>query len=111
MALLDANMGLLTESLNLSPSQPGFSKPVEYSSIEKRESLAHDQPEQLSYLDTHFAPGGEFASSGQFSFNSSYYPSQHSTSTSPATYSTGNIDVQSQEFGFGMGGDPGLWSY
>jgi len=111
MALLNANMGLLTESINSSPSQPTYSNPVEHPTIDNNKVAIPAQTEQLSYLDTHFHPTSEFTSPGQFSFNTSYYSGQHSTSTSPATYTSGNLDVQSQEFGFGMGGGPGLWSY
>jgi len=111
MALLDANTGLLTEA--------GVSSPQTLPLANATEQIQHfdngsvhssGHPEHFQYSNPHLSPA-EFTSPGQYSFDTQYYPSQHSTSTSPATFTSSNLDPQPQEFGYGMGGNTGLWSY
>jgi hypothetical protein len=113
MALLDANIGLLKEANNSSRSQPLQATPVEYSKYENASEVpAQRIIDEYAFSNTHLSAGGNFTSPDQYSFNSPYYPGQDSVATPPATYASDNpADRQTQEFGNGMGGNTGLWSY
>lgn len=110
MALLHANMGLLTAVTSTSPSHSTATS-TDYPKLESGGGSVPAHSDQFSYTSSHLSPNGEFPSPGQYSFDTHYYPGQHSASTSPATYASGNLDAQSQEFGFGIGNSSGLWSY
>ena len=110
MALLDANMGLLTATTSTSPSH-STANSTEFPKLENEGISMPAHPDQFSYASSHLSSNGEFASPDQYSFDPHYYPGQHSASTSPATYASGNLGAQSQEFGFGIGNSSGLWSY
>lgn len=108
MALLDANMALLTEASNPSPSTK-----VEYNKIENGAvdvSAIPINTDQYNFSDSHMSAGGDFASPGQYSFDTPYYPVQNPTSTSPVTYQS-LAEAQSQEFSFGIEGNAALWNY
>ncbi|KAH8774934.1 transcriptional regulatory protein [Hyaloscypha sp. PMI_1271] len=111
MALLDANTGLLTAKAESSSPQPLPANPADQlQQFENGSVQSSGHPEHFQFSNSHLSPT-EFASPSQYSFDTQYYPSQHSTSTSPATFTSSNIDPQPQEFGYGMGGNTGLWSY
>jgi hypothetical protein len=110
MALLDANTGLLIEAGKSSPQAVPANPIDQQSNFESGSISSSGQPEQFSFPNSHLSPS-EFASPGQYSFDPAYYSGQHSTSTSPATFTSGNLDTQTQEFNYGIGGNTGMWSY
>lgn len=111
IALLDANMSLLTES-TARPASPN-PNPVNPQNHPKNEdgsaSVVPGPSDDYMFSSSHLSVSSDFTSPGQYSFDTPYYP-QNSTSESPATY-TQFSDAQTQEFNFGMGGNPGLWNY
>ncbi|KAE9370807.1 hypothetical protein N431DRAFT_412534 [Stipitochalara longipes BDJ] len=110
MALLDANTGLLTEAGSSSPQTLPQNPAEQIQHFENGSVHSSGHPEHFQYSSSHLSPT-EFTSPSQYSFDTQYYPAQHSTSTSPATFTSSNLDPQPQEFGYGMGGNTGLWSY
>jgi len=110
MVLLDANTGLLTEAGSSSPPTLPPSVTEQIQEFENGSVHSSGHPERFQYSNSHLSPT-EFTSPSQYSFDTQYYPNQHSTSTSPATFTPSNLDPQPQEFGYGMGGNTGLWSY
>jgi hypothetical protein len=124
MALLDANMALLTEANNPSPVVTrtnhhglnivsGPNHKLEYAKTENGAgdvSVLPSDPDQYHFSDSHLSAGADFASPGQYSFDTPYYAVQNSTSTSPTTYQSLG-EAQSQNFGFGIEGNEALWNY
>jgi hypothetical protein len=110
MALLDANTGLLIEAGKPSPQAVPANLTEQHNSFKNESISSSGHPEQFSFPNSHLSPT-EFTSPSQYSFDPAYYSGQHSASTSPATFTSGNLDTQPQEFGYGIGGNAGLWSY
>ncbi|PVH82030.1 hypothetical protein DL98DRAFT_530778 [Cadophora sp. DSE1049] len=114
MALLDANLGLLEEASTntvLTRPPPTPSASLEHHSIESG-SIASESTDHFSFTNAHMPTTGDFHSPSQFSFDTPYYPGQHHEDTEPVAYGTmGNVEAQTQEFGFGGSGNAGLWSY
>jgi hypothetical protein len=105
MALLDANMGLLSEAKSLTAPQPMSANPAEYPNVaNENPSSTGSYTEESPLSSTQLPSSVDFASPGQFSFDTPYFPGQHSEETSPA-----NTEVQPQGFGFGPGSNSGLW--
>lgn len=113
MALLDANMALLTEANNPSPAVSVTTTKLEYPNTGNGTgdtSVLPSDPDQYHFSDSHLSAGADFASPSQYSFDTPYYTVQSSTSTSPATYQS-LTEAQSQSFGFGIEGNEALWNY
>lgn len=111
MALLDANMGLLEEASSIARPPPTPASTLEHPAIDNG-SIASESTDHFNFTNAHMSSTGDFHSPSQFSFDTPFYPGQHHSDTSPDVYDTaGNIDAQPQEFGFGGGGNAGLWSY
>jgi hypothetical protein len=106
MALLDANMALLTEANNPSPITKDEYKNGNGANIVPTVSI---NPDQYHFSDG-LSTGGDFTSPGQYTFDTPYYPVQNSTTTSPVTYQ-GISEAQSQSFDFGIEGNSALWNY
>jgi len=110
MALLDTNLGLLTEASNhnrthnasTDVSTTGGGQPTSASSSQTGDAFA--------FPNTPLTSGGEFTSPGQYNFEQAYYPGQNAA-ISPARFSPGNLEAQTQEFGFGIGSTGGMWQY
>lgn len=107
-AMLDANTGLLIEAGKSSP--PSVSTNPAEQNFENGSISSSGHPEQFPFANSHLSPS-EFTSPSQYSFDPAYYSGQHSTSTSPATFTSGNLDGQPQDFDYGIGGNTGMWSY
>jgi hypothetical protein len=111
MALLDANMALLTESVKTSPIVPTPGTTPSYAKMKNGStpgaSVASDQ---YQFSDSHLSNGPDFASPGQYSFHTLYYPGQNPPSNSPASYQPLG-DAQPSEFGFEIEGNESLWNY
>jgi hypothetical protein len=109
MTLLDANMALLTEANTPMPSVSnstlGYTK-TENGSI----AGASGHSDEYSFSNAHLSTSGDFTSPSQYSFDTPYYPNQHSADGSTATFSP-LTDAQFQEFGASIGSDSGPWSY
>jgi len=116
MALLDANLGLLEEASTntvMTRPPPTPSATLEQHSIDSG-SIASESTDHFSFTNAHMPGTGDFHSPSQFTFDTPYYPGQHHEDAEPVgSYgnATGNVDVQTQDFGFGGGGNAGLWSY
>lgn len=109
MTLLDANMALLTEAKTPAPSNPISINAPGYGKLENG-SVPGASADQYSFPTAPFSATGDFTSPSQYSFDTPYYPTQHSSDGSPASFPHLN-DTQNQDFGFGMGGNSGLWTY
>ena len=109
MRLLDANMALLMEANAPTPSVSnstlGYTK-VENGSVAGASGPADD----YTFSNSHLSASGDFTSPSQYSFDTPYYPNQHSAEGSAATFSP-LTDAQFHEFGAGIGNDSGTWSY
>jgi hypothetical protein len=109
MALLDANMALLTEAN--APASASSNSPLEYPKVENGTVAGtSDRSDDYSFSPLQMSASGDFASTSQYSFDTPYYQNQHSSDASRVTFSAIH-DAQSQDFGFGIGGNSGLWSF
>lgn len=103
MALLDANLSLLSEAGNTIPSHPTPIPP-------ENSSVASDITDQYAISHAHLSSSGDFNSPSQYSFEPAYYPSQHTVTPSPVGFHpVTNVDSQSHEFEYGIEGNHGLW--
>jgi hypothetical protein len=109
MTLLDANMALLTEGKSPVPTNQVPNNVSGYAKGD-RKSVPGPFMDDYSFPSASFAATGDFATPSQYSFDTPYYPTQHSPDGSPAAFPT-MTDTQNREFGFGMGSNSGLWSY
>lgn len=110
MALLDANLGLLTEASNHNSS---YNASADVSTIEGGQptpASSSQAGDTFVFSNAPLTSNGNFASPSQYNFEQPYYPSQ-GAAISPATFSSGNLEAQTQEFGFGIGSTGGMWSY
>lgn len=112
MALLDANMALLTEATNSSPLVPVSGATSSTPPKVKNGSTpgASVSSDTYHFSESHLSDGAEFASPGQYSFDALYYPGQNTVATSPATYQTLE-EAQSNEFRFEVEGNGTLWNF
>ncbi len=111
MALLDANMGLLEEASSITRPPPTPSSTLEQPGIDNG-SIASESTDHFSFTNTHISSNSEFHSPNLFPLDTLFYPSQHPADNSPVTFNpASNVDAQPQDFGFGGGGNAGLWSY
>lgn len=101
MALLDANLSLLSEAGKSLPSQTTQIPP-------ENGSVASDITDQYNFSNTHLSSSIDFNSSSQYSFEPAYYSSHQTVTPSPLGYHS-NIDSHSHEFGYGIEGNSGLW--
>jgi hypothetical protein len=102
MALLDANLSLLSEAGNPVPSHPPI--PPENGCV------TSDITDQYAFSNAHLSSNGDFNSPGQYSFDPAYYPPQHTVTASPVGYHpVSSIDSHSHEFGYGIEGNSGPW--
>jgi len=102
MALLDANLALITEANN--PNLPAGYPKVEHGFVDSNIARAGSEPDHFS--ESHLPADGDFVSPEQCSFDTPYFPGENSMVTSP-TYSS-LTEAQSQDFGFGL---DGIWNY
>lgn len=108
MALLDANMGLLDTKSNR--PQPAVSNPSPHPTAGSG-SVTSEHTDQYSYSNSHLSSTGEFNSPTQYNFDTPYYPGQHSAVTSPTAAFQQTTLEEGHDYGFGVNGNPGMWSY
>jgi hypothetical protein len=106
MALLDANMGFLTEAMNSIPSQ---SDAISLPGSSRTDSIRSNSAEQ-NYSASH-VPVPDANSPSQYSLGTLYFSDQVPLITAPTTYPLPTMDTESHDFGYGVEGNTGLWSY
>lgn len=108
MTLLDANMGLLTEAENLSRLR---AESITLLATTRTDSIGSANSDRFSYSNAPSANGGESNTAAQYPFDTAYFAGHDSMITPPITYSIAHQNIQSQDFDFELGNNPGLWSY
>jgi hypothetical protein len=109
MTLLDANMAMLKEA-KASVISDSAQRISIGSEREKHRIAPVTSADEFSFPGASFPSAGDFASPSQYSFDTTYYPIQHSSDGSPATFPH-MTDTQNQDFVFGIGGNSSRWTY